>query len=155
MTSAQESRQSKSGIRLKEPLRSSVFSFFQPEQLNLCPKSLDHYSNAVETAGFCRDWRNRRIAHRDLKLAIEDSIEPLEAASRDRVRQALEGLLEVLNAITMHYSSSETVFETPTMPGGAISLLYHLDDGLRAEKERRERLEKGTPLEGDLGSRDL
>ncbi|GHD46910.1 hypothetical protein SAMN05216429_10956 [Marinobacter persicus] len=112
-------------------------------------------SEAVETSDFCRDWRNRRIAHKDLKLALEDGVQPLKAASRERVRKALEAVSDVLNGITSHYSSSETVFETPAAPGGALTLLYRIDDGLRIEGERRERLKKGEPEEGDLGPRDI
>ena len=112
-------------------------------------------SESVEASDFCRDWRNRRIAHKDLKLALEDGAQPLKAASRDRVGKALEAVSDVLNAITSHYSSSETVFRTPAAPGGALSLLYRIDDGLRIEAERRKRLKRGEPEEGDLGPRDV
>lgn len=30
---------------------------------------------------FCRDWRNRRLAHRDLHLALTRTAEPLQPAS--------------------------------------------------------------------------
>jgi hypothetical protein len=44
---------------------------------------------AVKSTDFCRDWRNRRIAHRDLNLALNESTTPLKAASRTQVDDAL------------------------------------------------------------------
>jgi AbiU2 len=41
-------------------------------------------AEAVKLTEFCRDWRNRRIAHRDLKLALGDSTKPLANGSRRR-----------------------------------------------------------------------
>lgn len=38
---------------------------------------------------FCRDWRNRRIAHRDLELATNKSPRPLAAATRKQLNEAL------------------------------------------------------------------
>jgi hypothetical protein len=37
---------------------------------------------AINKADFCRDWRNRHIAHKDLRLAMQTGAEPLKAASR-------------------------------------------------------------------------
>ena len=46
-------------------------------------------TNAKEKTNFCRDWRNRHIAHRDLKLAMGEQVEPLKPARRGmRVRQS-------------------------------------------------------------------
>lgn len=39
---------------------------------------------AADRGRFARDWRNRRIAHRDLGLALEQSSTPLHPASRRR-----------------------------------------------------------------------
>jgi hypothetical protein len=39
--------------------------------------------------------------------------------------------------------------------GGAISLLYALDDGIRAEDARQKRLEEGKPPADDFVARDL
>jgi hypothetical protein len=110
---------------------------------------------AVQASDFCRDWRNRRIAHRDLKLAIEEGIEPLKPASREKVKKALHSIADVLNAVTQHYTDSTTMFDMSGYSGGAMSLLYVLDDGLKAGKDRRERVRRGEIREGDLGPRNL
>lgn len=52
---------------------------------------------AVEKADFCRDWRNRRIAHKDLGLAMKTGAEPLKMASRAKVKEVLSLLLPVEN----------------------------------------------------------
>lgn len=112
-------------------------------------------AEATKQTGFCRDWRNRRIAHRDLKLALDRPTTPLAAGSRLQVRAALDAIAAVLNAINAHYFESETYFDGLSTNGGALSLLYVLDDGLRARDLRRQRLKEGKPPEGDLVTRDL
>ncbi len=111
---------------------------------------------ARKQAEFCRDWRNRRIAHRDLKLAIEEGIEPLMPASRKKVKDALKAIAEVLNSVTKHYSNSTTMFDmSGGGPGCALSLLCVIKDGLKAEKERTERIKKGEYKEDDLIHEDI
>jgi hypothetical protein len=44
---------------------------------------------AEKSALFARDWRNGRLAHTDLKLALEDRAEPLRGVSRHDVEQML------------------------------------------------------------------
>ncbi|MES2024125.1 MAG: hypothetical protein V4448_01080 [Pseudomonadota bacterium] len=92
---------------------------------------------------FCRDWRNRHIAHRDLHLALKREAEPLKSASREKVNDALKALAAVMNAVAMHYRSSTTFFDFDVAAGGAMSLLYALDDGLNVERSRNERQRNG------------
>jgi hypothetical protein len=112
-------------------------------------------AEARKQTEFCRDWRNRRIAHRDLKLALERPTTPLAEGSRAQVKTALKTIADVLNALESHFFQSETRFDLGWPLGGAISLLYALDDGLRAEEARQKRLEKGEPLSDDLIARNL
>ncbi|MGZ8401654.1 MAG: AbiU2 domain-containing protein [Methyloceanibacter sp.] len=109
---------------------------------------------AVKETEFCRDWRNRHIAHRDLDLAITDTAQPLKAASRKQVKDALFSIVNVLNALEAHYMSSTTYFKLGVGAGGAVSLIYILDDGIRADVERMERLRRGEVHEADF-ARDL
>ena len=110
---------------------------------------------AVEKAEFCRDWRNRHIAHKDLKLALSSGAEPLKPASRAKVKEALSSISDVLNALSNHYMDSTTMFEGVGNGGGAVSLLYVIDDGLRAEEERNERRKAGDYRAADYQLRDL
>jgi len=110
---------------------------------------------ALDASQFCRDWRNRRIAHRDLSLALDQGALPLTPGSREKVKLALDAIVEVLNAVTRKYLESTSFFDMGGHPGGALSLIHVIDDGLRAEAERRERLQRSEVRPGDFGSRDL
>lgn len=112
-------------------------------------------TKALKASEFCRDWRNRRIAHRDLHLALGLGAAPLEPASREKVKEALEALVEVLNAISAHYHDSTTFFDLDDGSGGAESLLYVLDDGIKAENLRRERRKNGTFNSDDYAPKDI
>lgn len=112
---------------------------------------------ASEKAAFCRDWRNRHIAHRDLNLALDRPVEPLAAASIAQVKEALAAMADVLNGVQGPYMDASTHFDFGFGMGSAISLLSVLDDGLKARVKRQERLSKGQPTEEDLAGhqRDL
>ena len=112
-------------------------------------------TKALKASEFCRDWRNRRIAHRDLHLALGLGAAPLEPASREKVKEALDALVEVLNAISTHYHGSTTFFDLDDGSGGAESLLYVLDDGIKAESLRRERCKNGTFNSDDYAPKDI
>jgi hypothetical protein len=115
----------------------------------------DQITYAKEKTGFCRDWRNRHIAHRDLKLAMGDQAKPLKSASRAKVKDALESIARILNTISEYYMKSTIAFDSIVGPGGAEDLLYILDDGIRTDIERRKRLEAGKYLPEDLADRNL
>jgi hypothetical protein len=110
---------------------------------------------ALEKGAFCRDWRNRHIAHRNLALALQEGAEPLAPASRLNVRQAIDAISEVLNAVSEHYQDASLSFQSRGMSRGAEGLLYVIDDGLTAEAERQERLQSGNVRPEDWKPRDL
>src|SRR5665213_2492774 len=57
-------------------------------------------ARALQVSEFCRDWRNRHIAHCDRDLALNDDAEPFSEASRLKVGHALAAIVDVLNAIS-------------------------------------------------------
>ncbi|SDK53163.1 hypothetical protein SAMN05192566_1547 [Methylophilus rhizosphaerae] len=99
---------------------------------------------------FARDWRNRRLAHRDLDLALGQSVQPLAPASRAVVKASLASLEELLNAVSLYYLDSTTFFDLG--PGGedAVSLLYLLRDGLRFRDDRIARIKRGEHRPDDF-----
>jgi hypothetical protein len=102
-------------------------------------------STAVKRTEFARDWRNRHIAHRELKRALADSAEPLQPASRADVKVALEAIAEALNIVCNAYQRSVFAYDWSAIrQGGAGELLFTLDDGLKARHERLDRLKSGT-----------
>lgn len=110
---------------------------------------------ALSETQFCRDWRNRHIAHRDLELATNKSPRPLAAPTRKQLNDALGAIASVLNEVQAHYMDSYTPFEESIgSRGNAGSLLYVLDDGLRAKAQRMERRLRADFSEED-SPRDL
>lgn len=109
----------------------------------------------LEKADFCRDWRNRHIAHKDLQLALKTGAEPLKPASRAQVEEVLASISDVLNALSNQYMKSTVMFEGMGGANGALSLLYVLDDGLRTEEERQVRHKAGDYRPSDYQARDV
>ena len=107
-------------------------------------------ATALATCEFARDWRNRKLAHRDLDLALGQSVQPLVPASRAAVKASLAALEELLNAVSLHYLDSTSFFALG--PGGddAVSLLYLLRDGLKFRDDRLARLKRGEHNPDDL-----
>ena len=110
---------------------------------------------AVEKSNFCHEWRHNKIAHPNLDIALKKNIEPLPDASRAKVNEAIKAISCVLNTITKHYLNTTTDFEPIKMANGAESLLYVLDDGLKAQKERTQRIKERNYTKDDLKHRDL
>ncbi len=111
---------------------------------------------ADNSTEFARDWRNRRIAHRDLKLAIKDSVTPLELASREKVKKALKSISDVLNAVEMHYTETTVCYDLVVGASGRAGLLLQvLYDGLKAGIERDDRIARGECRDDDFSIVDL
>ena len=104
----------------------------------------------MKKSEFCRDWRNRHIAHRDLNLALSSEAEPLKSANHAKVKDALESIASVLNIISEHYWDSSLGFGLSARPGGAVDLLYIINDGIKADNDRKERIKSRNYLPEDL-----
>ena len=109
--------------------------------------------DAVAASQFARDWRNRHIAHSDLHLSLSKTAQTLKPASRQKVLEALRALTVVMNVVAERYLDSTSLFESSD--GDAESLLYVLDDGLAADRARRERLLNGQHDPKEYQPRDL
>ncbi len=112
-------------------------------------------TEALKQTEFCRDWRNRLIAHNDLKLALEHPTEPVADASRTQVNTALDAVAKILNALAGHYYQSGTRFDLTPRHNGAFTMLYVLNQGVKARDERAKRLESGVLANEDLDTGDL
>jgi hypothetical protein len=113
---------------------------------------------AVKQGDFCRDWRNRHIAHRDLNLAlVEQSAQPgpLANASRRQVSDTLKALADVMNAVARHYLDSTTYYEIGGRLTGATLLLHVLNSGVKVREERMERLRTGKATLEDFTDDDV
>lgn len=110
---------------------------------------------AVDATRFARDWRNRRIGHRDLKLVLDSGSEPLAPASRADVEAALAAIHAVLNAIHERMLDSTLSKMVIIQSVGAEALLYVLRDGLEADVEKRERIQQGQAKPRDFQRRPI
>jgi len=104
---------------------------------------------------FCRDWRNRKLAHRDLGLAVGSTAVELTPGSREKVEAALQALADIMDSVSTHYLESTTIFDMGANFGGAESLLRILDEGINAEEERRERIAQGNGALADFRRPEL
>ncbi len=106
---------------------------------------------AIAACSFAKDWRNRRLAHRDLDLAVEvPQTRQLAEASRRKVEDALAAVSAVLNRLQQHYFSSEVVFRYFHAVGDAEALVYYLRAAGQAEERRTQRVLEGKMLPEDL-----
>lgn len=125
------------------------------KDMGLQNKINNHIKTVDCKATFCRDYRNRRLAHNDFDLMMSEQAKPLEPASRKNVIDVLKGIMDVMNTVSIHFMETETPFDHTLNSQGAEDLLYVLDNGLRASTERRLRLESGNPLPNDTVVREL
>jgi hypothetical protein len=115
----------------------------------------DLVAKAIAASSFAVDWRMRRLAHRDLAIALDQAAVPLKPASRLKVKEAREALAAVLNAIDDHYFGSTVAYDAGEgEPDGSITLLQRLRDGVAANEARLQRLRDGTFTEDDVGPRE-
>ena len=104
---------------------------------------------AIKATTVARDWRNRRIAHRDFALQLKTGAKPLTSASRNDVEVALKAVSRITESIAKFYFKSEARMDwvTETVSHDAVSLLYVIRDGIEAEEARLKRIRerKFTP----------
>ena len=97
--------------------------------------ALDNVESATR---FARDWRDRRIAHRDFRHAQDPAARPLAPASRASIEAALQSVREVMQIPEDHFRDAKVSYEhVIRAPGGAWDLLYHLESGLEAIRARK------------------
>jgi hypothetical protein len=129
-----------------------------PELVN--PAVKQEVENLLDSArtkcAFAGDWRNRRIAHRDLRLALKAGAIPLSEASRLSVTNALDSISAVLNAVEGHYMNGSSVAYLFIQSAfGAKALLYTLQEGVEACEARELRFRSGNLLPEDIGPRRI
>jgi hypothetical protein len=95
---------------------------------------------AKEKTGFAREWRNRRLAHREFPDSLSARSRSLSPGSRQNIEDALASLRTVLNLVESHYMGSSVMYEHSIEAlGGVDALLRCLNKGV---EEKRRRLGK-------------
>lgn len=92
--------------------------------------------NVKERTAFAREWRNRRLAHREFPATITADLGSLTPGSRHDVEEALAAIRVVMNCIEVHYMKSPLLYEHSIEElGGVDTLLRCLEKGV-GEKRR-------------------
>ena len=109
------------------------------------------FSKVEKSVEFCRDWRNKHIAHRDLYYILQ-SPKQLKA-TRKEVEATMSDIAAVMNAVAQCYQVPPTMFDF-CIGADSTSLLSYLDIGRRCSDERWKRLKNGlaTPADYKLHS---
>jgi len=100
--------------------------------------------NARDKTQFARNWRNRRLAHRELPPLAGETPNPLDPASRQHVEDALAALRQTMNTMAEHYLGAAVGYEHSIEAlGGVTSLVSRLKMGVEARRAKLDRL-RGT-----------
>jgi hypothetical protein len=114
-----------------------------PKNEALSRELLKLIAKARAEAAWVRDWRNRRLAHRDLELAVDGQKKPLPRISPARMERTLETIGAVLNKIEDHFYHRKILFTHVITRDDAESLLCYLKIAVEAEtREREQRLHR-------------
>lgn len=86
----------------------------------------------IDSASFCRDWRNRHITHKSYNLYIESQdSKPLEEATRQRLRTIIDKLNEFFNIIEIHFGLSKSMYQLMRVNNGSESLMSYIEHGIK------------------------
>lgn len=100
-------------------------------------------------AQFCRDRRNKIIAHMDFDFTLDtNNIEKLEPATKKKIETVITSIQSIYNKIEHFYFDTNTLYQHMRSERGAISLLHIIEYGIRFRQEAIEKRKKGeySPL---------
>lgn len=139
--------------RLVDPIRTGSKENLTVQMLPaLCPPAMQGevgtlVTTAVDCCNSAKVNRDKRIAHRDLGVAIKTGATVLPALSRAYIEKALEALRAVMHCVEGHYWDSQTAFGDLIVQGReADSLVEFVERAMAHEdKEMARLLARGTP----------
>ncbi len=85
---------------------------------------------------FVTDHRNKRLAHYDLVVAVQNLEASLTGVSRTEMRLAVESLQSIMQKIYAHYANVHFEFDTSLRTDNAESLIRALERAERASVAR-------------------
>ncbi|OGU56056.1 MAG: hypothetical protein A2X64_05175 [Ignavibacteria bacterium GWF2_33_9] len=89
-----------------------------------CKKELEFVNASSE---FCRDWRNKWIAHKDYNITTNPEAKQLSNGSRNDFQKIVEMIQQLTNKIQAHYLDSTTYYIDCKSIHGAESLIEILE----------------------------
>lgn len=112
------------------------------EQIGEFDKSEFHSNTLEEIKSHCepfRDWRNRKIAHKDLPTTLEYHPDPLPGISKKMIDEALRMICDLLNNISEKLWDFETDYEHIFMEDNGETIIHYLEhakESLRRKKNK-------------------
>lgn len=101
---------------------------------------------AWEAAEFQRDWRNRRISHNDLGLALNKA-EPLKSGTREKMNAAISAIHAPIDLLYQRLADTTYLDKIIAPSDDAVRMLNVMFDGLEARKIHDENI---TALDFDF-----
>lgn len=130
--------------KLTDPASSGKFDNLSLEQLQARVEAKGQQKLAVQLRQLLDDlqskskpfraWRNKQLAHLDLKTAMKSSLNPLPGISRQMIEEALSSVRDYMNEIEGHYHDSTFGYEHFMMLTDGEALVAKLKYGLRYEE---------------------
>lgn len=96
-----------------------------------------------------RRWRDTRVAHRSLKLAMQENRNT--GISRAMIEDVLQTTRDIMNSVQSHYFSSTTDYQDQQCPSGgdADAICAYLERGVASFDRHRARLHRGEHQDAD------
>jgi hypothetical protein len=133
-----------SGLRTNLSLETLVHAIETDKYAQLREEAEEQLADAYAKTSFAREWRNRQIAHLDLRTELRSCADSLSPYTRGQVQDALDAIAAVLNTLNAAFSGSTTFFgDFIDGPGTAGALIKHLRNGLELQEWGRNDKAKG------------
>jgi len=127
----------------------SIDSSKEPKFAEILRKALE--SLRTECKPF-RDWRNRKIAHKDLSTALQYHPQPLPSINKEMIEKVLRLMRELLNTFQKHFEDAETAFEHVVSRGDGKTIIFYLQQAEKYEAQNKEELMRKYGIEPSSSS---
>jgi hypothetical protein len=96
-------------------------------------KEIDNIKKKCE---FARMWRDKRLAHTDMKSLRNEHVLPLPSVTSKNIEDAVESMRTMVSSVEQHYGIPRSVLAHD--PFGGRSLVHYLEKAVRAEENENQ-----------------
>lgn len=105
---------------------------------------------SLQKCSFCREWRNKVLAHSDLSIASGKNIVMLEPVNKSKIDDAVQSLFDIARFMNAEYLNTELADDIISH-GNAEALLWAIHSGIEFERLKKDRaIPNDLSLEKDL-----